>query len=639
MATAEQTNPYEGAIAVTASNPYEGALQVNEAATPPQQQESSFFGTVEEDDLKKDPEWIKAARNIYEWNEGRNTTEVPKLNSDEQYANYALRYMGWFNYNIPKMANEVLDLQTATDQQKTDFVKLMDMYDTKKISASGVGRFIQGVGLDPSTYVGIGTFGAGLAAREATKQAAKQSVKQMIISGVKRGAPIAATEGAIYTGVDDALRQEARIEAGQQEGHDFVQSLKAIALGATIGGALGGTVGGLSGKVKGTKIQKASEAEQVKTNFKNETDAELIKLGINPKEARKIESKYLENSGPWANPVELTNPIKRAEQIKENIKKQQDFELKKANLDVKPKSVNASPVIKTIKPKSNAKPPILKRVTVPKPRMLKDLVKNIDPEMSGMSELIRVVSAKSGKLPSWRMAKGGIKDYEEIYQNAVEEGFYPERAYRSDSPDIGMPQNFIDDIADKIHPEDIEGYDNAINKNNEIDEIELKLEQNNINPKGMTDEEVIQVINDIDSGMLNVTRSDIPAKEAARLEKELIDEIESQQGSVQVDDSGRPIQGGPITPDFQRDTTVALNQKVIDVGTQIIDELKIPRNPNVRISDQLKEAVLLADSSPKFMKQFTGILERNNMSVEDLSSVFRESVSDSARRDATISSS
>ena len=113
------------------------------------------------------------------------------------------------------------------------------------------------------------------------------------------------------------------------------------------------------------------------------------------------------------------------------------------------------------KPKSNAKPPILKRVTVPKPRMLKDLVKNIDPEMSGMSELTRVIEAKSGKLPSWRMKKGGIKDYEEIYQNAVEEGFYPERAYRSDSPDIGMPQNFIDDIADKIHPEDIEGYDNA----------------------------------------------------------------------------------------------------------------------------------------------------------------------------------
>ena len=656
MATAEQTNPYEGAITVTASNPYEGALQVNEAVTPPPQQESSFFGTVEEDDLKKDPEWIKAARNIHEWNEGRTLKydqgeltegkkEVPKLNSDEQYANYALRYMGWFNYNIPKMANEVLDLQTATDQQKTDFVKLMDMYDTKKISASGVGRFIQGVGLDPSTYVGIGTFGAGLAVREATKQAAKQSVKQMIISGVKRGAPIAATEGAIYTGVDDALRQEARIEAGQQEGHDFVQSLKAIALGGTIGGALGGTVGGLSGKVKGTKIQKASEAEQVKADIKTpKQEAPTIRETSDPQgQTIAVETaiKRFQKDDPAKtefnkfvadNGIYLQNKMQKSmDQIStiSDPKKATKF-AKNAIREIETDITNKFSKIK--KPKSNVKPPILKKVTVPKQRKLIDLVKNIDPEMSGMSELIRVLSTKSGKLPSWRMKKGGIQDYEEIYQKAVEEGFYPERAYRSDSADIGMPQNFIDDIAEKIHPEDIGRYENALNINNQIDEVELKLEQNNINPKGMTDEEVIQVINDIDSGTLNATRSDIPAKEAARLEKELIDEIESQQGSVQVDDSGRPIQGGPITPDFQRDTTVALNQRVIDVGTQIIDELKIPRNPNVRISDQLKEAVLLADSSPKFMKQFTGILKRNNMSVEDLSSVFRESVSDSARR-------
>ena len=656
MATAEQTNPYEGAIAVTASNPYEGALQVNEAVTPPPQQESSFFGTVEEDDLKKDPEWIKAARNIYEWNEGRTLEydqgeltegkkEVPKLNSDEQYANYALRYMGWFNYNIPKMANEVLDLQTATDQQKTDFVKLMDMYDTKKISASGVGRFIQGVGLDPSTYVGIGTFGAGLAAREATKQAAKQSVKQMIISGVKRGAPIAATEGAIYTGVDDALRQEARIEAGQQEGHDFVQSLKAIALGATIGGALGGTVGGLSGKVKGTKIQKASEAEQVKADVKTpEQEEPTIRETSNPQgqtipvetvikrfqkdDPAKIKfNKFVADNG-----IYLQNKMQKSLDQSLSItdpKKATEF-AKNAIREIETDITNKFSKIK--KPKSNAKPQILKRVTVPKPRMLKDLVKNIDPEMSGMSELIRVVSAKSGKLPSWRMAKGGIKDYEEIYQNAVEEGFYPERAYRSDSPDIGMPQNFIDDIADKIHPEDIEGYDNAINKNNEIDEIELKLEQNNINPKGMTDEEVIQVINDIDSGMLNVTRSDIPAKEAARLEKELIDEIESQQGSAQIDDSGRPIQGGPITPDFQRDTTVNLNDRLVEVGIKIMDDLKIPRDPNVRISDQLEDVLFKAETNPVAREELEPVLKRNNITLPELSKLFRESIADSARR-------
>ena len=93
-----------------------------------------------EAELKKNPEWIRAAKSIYEWNESRtfgfeNEDKPKKLNSDEEYANYALRYMGWFNYNIPKMANEASDLRLyATQEQREDFVTLMDMYDNKKIS-------------------------------------------------------------------------------------------------------------------------------------------------------------------------------------------------------------------------------------------------------------------------------------------------------------------------------------------------------------------------------------------------------------------------------------------------------------------------------------------------------------------------
>ena len=29
--------------------------------------------------------------------------DAPKLKSDEDYANYGLRQMGWFNYNLPNM--------------------------------------------------------------------------------------------------------------------------------------------------------------------------------------------------------------------------------------------------------------------------------------------------------------------------------------------------------------------------------------------------------------------------------------------------------------------------------------------------------------------------------------------------------
>jgi hypothetical protein len=283
-------------------------------AEPPK--ESSFFGTVEEEDLKKDPEFIKAAKSIYKWNEGRTlgfkNKEPKKLNSDEQYADYALRYMGWFNYNIPKMGKEIADLKhDATEQQKNDFVTLMDKYDQKKVSLAGTGRFATGVLTDPSTYFGITTLGAGLAARETAKAAAKRSVREMVKSGLKVGGTIGAVEGAAYTALDDRLRQSARIQAGQQEGYDFGQGAKAAAMGATLGGVLGGSVGALSGKVKGGKIVR----------FEDSVDKQLVELGLDPQEARQAQT-----PDPWAKPIEIKDPAKRAKQIKENIEQQQRYE-------------------------------------------------------------------------------------------------------------------------------------------------------------------------------------------------------------------------------------------------------------------------------------------------------------------------
>ena len=206
---------------------------------------------LSEAELKENPEWIRAAKSIYEWNEGRNSKEVKKLNSDKEYADYALRYMGWFNYNIPKMGKEALDLKTnANQQQREDFVSLMDMYDNKKASLAGTKRLVKGLAFDPSTYVGIGTFGAGLVAREGAKQTAKQGIKELVKEGAKQGAKIGAIEGATYSTVDNALRQSARLMSGQQEGFDLGQSAKAATLGAGLGGALGGTIGGAASFVK-----------------------------------------------------------------------------------------------------------------------------------------------------------------------------------------------------------------------------------------------------------------------------------------------------------------------------------------------------------------------------------------------------
>ena len=58
--------------------------------------------------------WINAAKSVYKMNEGEDSSD---LDSDQEYANYALRYMGWFNYNLPKMGLEATQLNTATEKR------------------------------------------------------------------------------------------------------------------------------------------------------------------------------------------------------------------------------------------------------------------------------------------------------------------------------------------------------------------------------------------------------------------------------------------------------------------------------------------------------------------------------------------
>lgn len=635
----------------------------------------SFFGDIPEAELKKDPEFIKAAKSIYKWNEGRTfgfeKEEPKKLNSDEEYANYALRYMGWFNYNIPKMGKEVLDLKSASEEQKNDFVTLMDKYDQKKVSLAGTGRFAAGVLSDPSTYVGIGTFGAGLAARETAKAAAKQSIREMVKSGLKVGGTVGALEGATYTVVDDALRQSARIQAGQQEGYDVGQGAKAAALGTALGGALGGTVGGVAGRIKGKKIVEditgkqeefiMPEVEKLKEiNVKPGTLADLV---INDpqgyiKEVYNVDAPDVSypklkiikiDDGQTGEPrfnlvqnlslkdaydeqelsnIARTNRLSNEDLInlKEDVILERDFNsLDDAKLfasEVVEEIKLQQPEIETPKPKakSNALPKSLKIPPKPKVRTARQYLKGAIGKDSGdMGDFLQALEGKSGQLPPAYRAKPGTTGIgaDGVIARMQEDGFYPKATIEGDrGTTAGQAESFYDDIAvDKTHPEDQLALDLY---NQQVDEIQAKKELLNeygIDPRGMSDEDVAKVLQEIDG-------QKIPP---AYIKDQTPIEV-YEQAIRQTDE---PMLG---TTDFQQDTTVALNQKVIDVGTQIMDELDIPRNPKVLISDQIKEAILLANENKIYRDKFAEVLSRNNLTVNQLSDFFRESVADSARR-------
>jgi hypothetical protein len=211
-----------------------------------------------EETIVKDANWIQASRNVYAMNEG---PDAPELQSDEEAANYGLRYMGWFNYNLPKMGLEAAQLGDATDEQKESFVKLMDMYDEKAPSLAGAYRAVKGLAFDPSTYLGIGTFGAATAGTQALKQGIKEGVKQATKAGLTQGAKIGAIEGGVYSAADQLGRETARVQADAQDSIDLGNIAQSAAIGAGAGSVLGGSIGAIAGRKTGKQYQEALESQ------------------------------------------------------------------------------------------------------------------------------------------------------------------------------------------------------------------------------------------------------------------------------------------------------------------------------------------------------------------------------------------
>ena len=703
------------------TNNKEPGLIPLEEYQPTPDEKPSFFGDIPEAELKKDPEFIKAAKSIYEWNEGRTAfffknDDPKKLNSDEQYADYALRYMGWFNYNIPKMGKEIADLkQDATEQQKNDFVTLMDKYDQKKISLAGTGRFAAGVLLDPSTYVGIGTFGAGLAARETAKAAAKQSIREMVKSGLKVGGTVGALEGATYTVVDDALRQSARIQAGQQEGFNFGQSAKAASLGSVLGGTLGGTIGAVAGRSKGKKLNLTDDIPDTEEGWNKlfqdvqegnkKLDANLRKsylefqdqqqidrqasqtfpetpieetpkpkeVNIKPgtlgelvindpqgfiKEVYNVDAPDVsypkfkiikiddnQTSRPRFNLVQnlslkdaydeqdLSNLARENKLSEEDlINKKEDVIIERDFNTLNDAKIFAGEIVEEIKlrqpklevpkskPKSQALPESLKIPPKPKVRTARQYLKKAIGKDSGeMGDFLQSIEGKSGQIPAAYKAPKGSTGIgaDGVISRMQDDGFYERATIRGDrGTTAGEADSFWDDIAiDKTHPDDQLELDIYNQQVNEIQAKKELLKEYDIDARGMSDKDVAKVLQEIDEQKIPPAR----IKEPTPIEV-------YEQAMRQTDE---PMLG---TTDFQQDTTVALNQKVIDVGTQIMDELDIPTNPKVRISDQIKQAILLADENKIYRDKLKEVLKRNNLTVEQLMGLFRESVSDSARR-------
>ncbi len=210
--------------------------------------------TLYDNDLVNDVNFQKASEVIYNMN---NSVDAERLGSPEDYARYGIETMGWFNWNLPKMSVDANRISGATEDQKKAFLYMMESYDDLGVSWNGAKRFFKGVLLDPTTYVGLTTFGIGIAGKEATKQAGKQGIKELLKSST-RGGIIAGVEAGVYTAVDDVNRQVVET-AVSGEDIDVGRVAKSAAIGTVAGFGLGTAITAGVKKFAGKSTKEIAE--------------------------------------------------------------------------------------------------------------------------------------------------------------------------------------------------------------------------------------------------------------------------------------------------------------------------------------------------------------------------------------------
>tara|TARA_B100001250_G_scaffold244250_1_gene209956 strand:- start:396 stop:3914 length:3519 start_codon:yes stop_codon:yes gene_type:complete len=219
--------------------------------------------TLYDRDLVKDKYFQQASRIIYDMN---NSSDAPRLFNDADYARYGIEQMGWFNYNLPNMTLDASRISGATDEQKRAFLYMMEAYEELGVSWKGTARFFKGVIFDPTTYIGLGTFGIGTVAKGGVGTASKETIKSLLKQSTKGGV-IAGVEAGIWGAVDDINRQVVETSVSGED-IDYYRTLKQSGIYAATGFGAGTilTAGAkkLLPKVRENSRTKLKEVEEEK---------------------------------------------------------------------------------------------------------------------------------------------------------------------------------------------------------------------------------------------------------------------------------------------------------------------------------------------------------------------------------------
>jgi hypothetical protein len=238
----------------------------------------------------KDPMWVQNAKILHKEVEGKDAE------SDEKAADWLKSHMSDFNYRLIGLdgsgARGTLDIaakvKNLSPKGKAAFLASMDDFDNLPwLSMEGF-KAAMGRGFtDPTNLIGAGTFGAGLAAKQAAAQATKKGIKEVLKRYVGRGAATAGIENTISSAAEDVGRQATERAAGRTDSFDVKRLAKQAAIGGAVGAGLGAAGGALVGaRPIARAANKLEVVDEEAAGRVAQRIADLEREGLNPKDVR-----------------------------------------------------------------------------------------------------------------------------------------------------------------------------------------------------------------------------------------------------------------------------------------------------------------------------------------------------------------
>ena len=321
------------------------------------------FGVVEQDiewtELHKKDDWIKSSQHFFEMTYGyvpqKGDKELEGYNGEtyrEKLADYGLKQMAGFNYNIGDMTIDSARVMKADQKTKEAFVYMLDQYDAVNTSWHTTGQAGWEMMTDVTNWLGLATLGtsavAGQAAKLAGKEALRQTVKASlkkanakavesaakvgINTSAKRVGALAGVEGSAHAMASDAMMQNVRIDAGAQDEYDTTRTLLMGTIGAAGGAAIGTALNYGVGKLA-SKYYEPKVAAQVKKNDEMAVAKQILaekKLADARAEAEGPVAKAVNDGAPVASVNKIIN-----DQVEEGVAADLGMPVPKATLQPK----------------------------------------------------------------------------------------------------------------------------------------------------------------------------------------------------------------------------------------------------------------------------------------------------------------